>query len=90
MDLGKAKGVMPQKCFIVSYLLVYRNKVAINPRFLESESCMPRVESESYRAGLGSEVQQVLSPSPGVCGSSPNPSPKERKFPSYSTRHLTQ
>jgi hypothetical protein len=31
---------------------------------------------------------QDSSPSPGVCGSSPNPSPKERKFLGSSTRHL--
>ena len=63
-------------------------RVATSLRFLESrvESCMSRVESESYWAGLDSRVQQVTSPSPGVCGSSP--SQKERKFSSSSTRHF--
>ena len=60
VDLEKAKGVMPLKCFIVSYLLVYRNKVAINPRFLESKS---------------SPSHACLESSPSLTGQDSNPSP---------------
>jgi len=44
---------------------------ATSPHFVKSESCMSRVESESYCDELGSPSPAGCNPSPDVCGSSP-------------------
>ena len=66
----------------------------MSPRFLKSELSPSPVCVESrvrVRFSLDRtriRVQQVTSPSPGVCGSSLNPSPQERKFPNSSIQGI--